>query len=245
MPALLSQIIYISWVSRSRTLPFFMEATHAVTAFAISATLLSAIVKPFGRPFKVTDKGGDRSVPRVHWKLASVFGLTSLSSAASVVWAFVSPYAASEISSLDFFNLIWAGIAMLIAFIAFLVCFELPRGEALFAVDEAAQLALGENVIAGHVTGLSTSGAQMSFARNLPARLSSQTVQLYLATLGWIEAEISSCSKSSVGLLLRPTFAQRKQLVVTLFGSSSSNVADSVRMRETILGTVSRGFRGR
>jgi cellulose synthase (UDP-forming) len=149
MPALLSQIIYMAWISRSRTLPLFMEATHAVTAFAISASLLSAVVKPFGRPFKVTDKGGDRSAPRVHWKLASVFGLISLSSAASVVWAFVSPYAASEISSLDFFNLIWAGIAMLIAFIAFLVCFELPRGEALFAVDEAAQLALGDNVIAG------------------------------------------------------------------------------------------------
>jgi cellulose synthase/poly-beta-1,6-N-acetylglucosamine synthase-like glycosyltransferase len=245
MPALLSQIIFMGWVSRSRTLPFFMEATHAVTAFAISATLLSAIVKPFGRPFKVTDKGGDRSVPRVHWKLASVFGLISLSSAASIVWAFVSPYAASEISAIDFFNLLWAGIAMLIAFIAFLVCFELPRADALFAVDEAAQLALDDNVIASHVTGLSTSGAQMSVARNLPARLSCQTVQLYLATLGWIEAEVSSCSETAIGLRLRPTFAQRKQLVVMLFGSSSSNVADSARMRETILGTVSRGFRGR
>ena len=244
MPALLSQIIYMAWISRSRTLPLFMEATHAVTAFAISATLLSAVVKPFGRPFKITDKGGDRSAPRVHWKLASVFGLISLSSAASVVWAFVSPYAASEISSLDFFNLIWAGIAMLIAFIAFLVCFELPRGEALFAVDEAAQLALGDNVIAGHVTGLSTSGAQMSFARNLPARLSSQTVQLYLATLGWIEAEVSSCSETAIGLRLRPTLTQHKQLVVRLFGTSYSTVADTASMSGAILGTISRAFRG-
>jgi cellulose synthase (UDP-forming) len=144
-------------------------------------------------------------------------GLISLSSAASVVWAYVSPYAAREISSLDFFNLIWAGVAMLIAF---LVCFELPRGEALFAVDEAAQLALGDNVIAGHVTGLSTSGAQTSFARNLPARLSSQTVQLYLATRGWIGAEISSCSETAIGLRLRPTLAQHEQLVVRLFGTS-------------------------
>ena len=55
--------------------------------------------------------------------------------------------------SLDFFNLLWAGIAMLIAFIAFLVCFELPRGEALFAVDEAAKLALDDDVISGLVTG--------------------------------------------------------------------------------------------
>src|SRR4030081_25915 len=193
VPALICQMIYMDWISRSRTLPLFMEATHAVTAFAITATLLSAIVKPFGRPFKITDKGGHRSAPRVHWKLASVFGLISLSSAISIVWAFVSPYAASEISSLDYFNLLWAGIAMLIAFIAFLVCFELPRGEALFAVDEAAQLALDDNVISGPVTGLSTSSAQMSFAQTLPARLSNQTVRLYLDALGWIEAEVSSC----------------------------------------------------
>ena len=244
MPALLSQIMYMAWISRSRTLPLFMEATHAVTAFAISATLLSAVIKPFGRPFKITDKGGDRSAPRVHWKLASVFGLISLSSAASIVWAFVSPYAASEISSLDFFNLIWAAIAMLIAFIAFLVCFELPRGEALFAVDEVAQLALGDNLISGQVTWLSTSGAQMSFTRNLPARRSYQTVQLYLDMLGWIDAEVSSCSEAAIGLRLRPTLTQHQQLVVRLFGTSYSNVADTASMSGAILGTISRGFRG-
>jgi len=245
VPALLGQMTYMAWISRSRTLPFFMEATHAVTAFAISATLLSAVVKPFGRPFKITDKGGDRSAPRVHWKLASVFGLISLSSAASIIWAFVSPYAASEISSLDFFNLLWAGIAMVIAFIAFLVCFELPRRETLFDVDEAAKLALDDDVIAGRVTRLSTSSAQMSCARTLPARLSSKTVQLYLDALGWIEAEVLSCSETDIGLCLRPTPAQHKQLVVTLFGSSPSNVAESASMRGVIFGTISRGFRGR
>jgi cellulose synthase (UDP-forming) len=245
VPALLGQMIYMAWISRSRTLPLFMEATHAVTAFAITATLLSAVVKPFGRPFKITDKGGDRSAARVHWKLASVFGLISLSSAVSIIWAFVSPYAASEISSLDFFNLLWAGIAMLIAFIAFLVCFELPRGEALFAVDEVAQLAFGGNVISGHVTGLSTSSAQMSFGQTLPARLSDQSVQLYLEALGWVEAEVSTCAKAAMGLRLRPTFAQHKQLVVKLFGSSSSNVADTASMTGAFFGTISRGFRGK
>jgi cellulose synthase (UDP-forming) len=245
VPALLGQMVYMSWISRSRAPAFFMEATHAVTAFAISATLLSAVVKPFGRPFKVTDKGGDRSAPRVHWKLAAVFGLISLSSAASIVWAFVSPYAASEISSVDFFNLLWAGIAMVIAFIAFLVCFELPRGKTLFAVDEPAQLALDDNVISGQVLGLSTSSAEMSLSRTLPAHLSDQTVQLYLGALGWIEAEVSSCSKAAVALRLRPTFAQHKQLVVRLFGSSSNNVADTASMRGAIFATLSRGFRGK
>ena len=245
VPALLGQIIYMAWISRSRTLPFFMEATHAVTAFAVTVTLVSAAFKPFGRPFKITDKGGDRSAPRTHWKLASVFGLISLSSAVSIIWAFVSPYAASEISSLDFFNLLWAGIAMLIAFIAFLVCFELPRGETVFAVDEAAKLALDDRVISGHVTGLSTSSAQIFFAQNSPACLSHQTVQLYLDALGWIDAEVSSSSNAVITLRLRPTFAQHKQLVVRLFSSSSNNVADTANMRGVIVGTISRGFRGK
>jgi cellulose synthase (UDP-forming) len=134
---------------------------------------------------------------------------------------------------------------MVISFIAFLVCFELPRSEALFAVDEAAQLAFGDNVISGHVTGLSTSSAQMSFARTLPAHLSNQKAQLYLDSLGWIEAEVSSYSNAAIRLRLRPTFAQHRKLVVSLFGSPCSNVADTASMRGVIFGTISRGFRGK
>ena len=134
---------------------------------------------------------------------------------------------------------------MLIAFIAFLVCFELPRGEVLFAVDEVAQLAVDDNVISGQVTGLSTSSAQMSFTRNLPARRSRQTVRLYLEMLGWIDAEVSSCSEGAIGLRLRPTLTQHQQLVVRLFGTSSySNVADTASMSGAILGTISRGLQG-
>jgi cellulose synthase (UDP-forming) len=244
IPALLGQIIYMSWVSKFRTLPLFMEATHAVTAFAISATLLSALIKPFGRPFKITDKGGDRSAPRAHWKLASVFGLISLSSAASVIWAFISPYGAAEISSLDFFNLLWAGIAMLIAFIAFLVCFELPRGGALFEVDEAARLHIDGRNISGRVSLLSTSNAQVSCAQNLPIRLSSQNVQLHLDGFGAIDADIASYSNGVMDLRLRPTAAQHRQLVVRLFGASSGSVPDRARMSGVISGTILRAFRG-
>jgi cellulose synthase (UDP-forming) len=244
MPALLGQIIYMGWISRSRTLPIFMEATHAVTAFSITATLLSAIVKPFGRPFKITDKGGDRSMPRTHWKLASVFGLISLSSAASIIWAFVSPYAAGEVSSLDFFNLVWAAIAMLISFIAFLACFELPRSETIFGVEEAAQLAWNGEVIPVQVTELSTSSARMFVAGALPMRLPDRPVSLYLDALGWIEAEVCSCSESAVGLRLQPTLLQHRQLVVRLFGAPSDNVANMASLSGAIIGTIARGFRG-
>jgi cellulose synthase (UDP-forming) len=245
MPALLSQIIYMGWVSRSRTLPLFMEATHAVTAFAISATLFSALFKPFGRPFKITDKGGDRSAPRAHWKLALVFGLISLGSAASIIWAFVSPYAAVEILSLDFFNLLWAGIAMLIAFIAFLVCFELPRGDARFKVNEPAQLRLYDRNISARVSMLSTTHAQMSCDHNGPMLISDQNVQLYLDVLGKIDGEVLSLSEGILELRLRPTPSQHRQLVVKLFGASTVSVPDRANMSGVIVGTILRGFRGK
>jgi cellulose synthase (UDP-forming) len=234
----------MAWVSRSRTLPLFMEATHAISAFAVSATLVSAAVKPFGRPFKITNKGGDRSQPTTHWKFAALFGLISLSSAAGIVWAFVSPYAASEISPLDFFNLLWAGVAMLIAFIAFLVCFELGRGEVPFDVDEAAHLASDGKIIVGRLALLSTSKALMTCGGNRLESPVDGIARLHLDSLGWIDAEISRRSKTSIDLRLQPTIAQRRTLAVRLFGYPDGNVAGSASLTGAIAGTVRKGWRG-
>ena len=243
MPALLGQAIYMAWISRSRTLPLFMEATHAVTSFAVTATLLSAVVKPFGRPFKITDKGGDRSAPRVHWKLAAIFGLIAASSAASIIWAFVSPYAAGEISPIDYFNLLWAGIAMLIAFIAFLVCFELPRGEEMFEMDEDAQFASNGEVSACRVTALSMSSVRListSTGRD-PAGLPSK---LYLDWLGWMDVSITSRTGNMVLARLQPSLEQRQRLVVRLFSASYGNIAGTASLRGAFAGLARRGFRG-
>ena len=244
MPALLGQIIYMFWISRSRTLPLFMEATHAVTSFAITATLLSAIVKPFGRPFKITDKGGDRSTPRVHWKLAAAFGLIAASSAASVVWAFVSPHAAGEISSLDYFNLLWAGIAMLIAFIAFLVCFELPRGEEMFDLDEKAWLSCQGAVSSCRITALSMSMVQLVGPAGEVRNFDGSSSQIHVDGLGWTDISIVSRSGGVVMARMQPSIEQRRRLVVRLFSASYGHVSDTASLSGAFAGLARRGFRG-
>lgn len=244
MPALFGQILYMSWISRSRTLPLFMEATHAVTSFAITATLLSAVIKPFGRPFKITDKGGDRSAPRVHWKLAATFGLIAASSAASIVWAFVSPYAAGEISSLDYFNLLWAGIAMLIAFIAFLVCFELPRGEEMFDLDEDARLSCDGAISSCRITGLSMTSVRLVCPAGEGRNLAGSPLQMHLDWLGWTDVSIVSGAGDIVLARLRPSIEQRRRLVVRLFSASYGNVSDTASFSGAFSGLVRRGFRG-
>ncbi|WP_375775950.1 glycosyltransferase family 2 protein [Bradyrhizobium sp. ma5] len=245
VPALLAQIIFMGWISRGKTLPLFMEATHAVTSFAITATLLSAVVKPFGRPFKITDKGGDRSAPRVHRRLAAVFGTIAASSAASIVWAFVSPNAAGEISSLDFFNLLWAAIAMLIAFVAFIVCFELPRGDELFEIVEESQLKWRGEILPCRVTALSISAVRLVFSPDHADDMSETPSQLYLDRLGWTEISVSSRSGEELCATLEPTFEQRALLVVWLFSASHGNVAATASLTGALFGLARRGFRGR
>ncbi|WP_316192693.1 cellulose synthase catalytic subunit [Bradyrhizobium sp. SZCCHNRI1029] len=245
VPALLGTIIYMGWISRSKTLPLFMEATHAVTCFAVTATLFSALVRPFGRPFKVTDKGGDRSKPRVHGKLAAIFGAIAASSAAAIVWAFVSPNAASEISSIDYFNLLWAGIAMLIAFIAFLVCFELPRGEDLFPSDEAGWLAQSGEVVPCKIEALSLSLARVAGPPHHRMTRPGTRLPLHLDGLGWLEASVEAVSGTTTHLRLQPDEAQRRQLVVRLFSSSRGVITDRARLRGALAGLARRGFVGR
>jgi cellulose synthase (UDP-forming) len=244
MPALLAQIVYMGWISRARTLPLFMEATHTVTCFAVTATLLSAIVKPFGRPFKITDKGGDRSAPRIHWKLAAVFGLIAASSAASILWAFISPSAASEISSLDFFNLLWAGIAMLIAFIAFLVCFELPRSGDVFETDETTWLSGEGKILSCRLLAVSLTSVQFSGPAGDALELAGSRYQIHLEGLGWTDVSMVSRFRNTVLARLEPTAEQYQRLVVRLFSAPHGNIAGSASLRGALAGLLRRGFLG-
>ena len=234
----------MGWISRARTLPLFMEATHAITCFAVTATLLSAIIKPFGRPFKITDKGGDRSTPRVHWKLAATFGLIAASSAASIVWAFVSPYAASEISSLDFFNLLWAGTAMLIAFVAFLVCFELPRSSDQFETDEPVWLAGDGKILSCRLLALSLTSVRFSGPAGEALELAGWRYQIHLEGLGWADISMVSRSRNDVVARLDLSPEQRQRLVVRLFSASQGNIAGQASLRGAMAGLLRRGVLG-
>ena len=61
------------WVSDRRSLPLFTEVSQMVSAIPITVAIFHAILRPFGRPFKVTDKGQDRSQVTVLYPLAIIF----------------------------------------------------------------------------------------------------------------------------------------------------------------------------
>ena len=174
-------------------------------------TLVSAAIRPFGRPFKVTDKGGDRSVSTVRWRMAAGFGGIALLSAASIVWSFVSPYGATEISPLDYFNLIWAGVAMLFTFVAFLVCFERPRGAEEFAVEEPVRVQVGGATYAGVLASLGMTTARLRIAAAPEVLAPGDALRVLVEPAGWIAARLATSADGVHAVALEPDRLQRRQ----------------------------------
>jgi cellulose synthase (UDP-forming) len=243
LPALISLWVYNFWISRARTLPYFAEVTDTVTAFAITAALVSAAVRPFGRPFKVTDKGGDRTRSKVRWRLALVFGFVAATSAAGIAWSFVSPYAASEVSPADLFNLLWASVAMIISFSAFLVCFERPRSDEQFAVEQHIDVQCGARTFACILDSMSLSSATL---RDFPWQAILGTagdVALLMSAVGRVAGRASLARDGAVSVALLPSAQQRRRLIVHLFASRIENVARTARLRPALSGVLRRAFR--
>jgi cellulose synthase (UDP-forming) len=243
LPALLSLWIYSAWVSGQRTLPLFMEVTHTLSAPAVALTLLSAIVRPFGRPFKVTNKGGDRSLSTVRVKLALTFGGISFLSAGSIMWPMISPYAASEISSIDIFNLFWAGVAMVLTFVSFLVCFERPRGDERFAMDEPAVVLLENDVtVRCNLDGLSMASAALRFDATCPVDVC-DAIRVVIADVGLINASVIAREDCTIGVSIQPPEDLRAALIVRLFSTPPGHIAAQANLRGAFTALFRRSFR--
>ena len=243
VPALLALWIYSGWVSGSRTLPLFMEVTHALSALAVTVTLLTALVKPFGRPFKVTDKGGDRSQSIVRWRMAAAFGGIAALSGGCIIWSMISPSGASEVSPIDTFNLIWAGVAMVFAFVSFLVCFERPRGDERFGMDAPTLVDIaGQGSINGTLVELSTTGATLRLVQRMGDRLPEGRVSVFLDTVGWIDGTISAVCGADLSVNLEPTLDQRRKLIIYLFARPSNHIANVAKFSGAFRGLMQRCF---
>ena len=218
---------YSSWISNRRTLPFFTEVTHAITALPITVALLQAVRKPFGRPFKVTEKGGDRSKIRIHLPTAAFFGIVTLLSAFSIVSTVFVWSSPAEFSDRDCLNLVWSAFAMLIAFVSLLVCIELPRlgqeelihGDTLSAVRIASLRGAGTTRQV-RINALST---QHVWIENLILS-GSDDEALFISGIGWLEIKTDPSMPSDHYRIL-PDFLQHNELVRILFRIAPDNVA--------------------
>ncbi|MGA8138937.1 MAG: glycosyltransferase family 2 protein [Pseudomonas gingeri] len=225
MPALIAFWGYGTWVTARRTLPVFTEVTQIVAALAVTATIAGAMIRPFGRPFKVTAKGLDRTRTLIHWKLFGFFLALILF---SQVGAFTAIATAAAFDGNMLFNLCWTVVALIYNLATLVACVDRPRlhGEERFPIDEATGLRLGTKTFAGRLVDISVSGVCLSCA---VADLIKPGVRghLWIPSLGWLAVEVMR-NQGNDRLGLRFVDLEeglRQRLIARLFSDASVNVA--------------------
>ena len=164
LPTVAGMWVFHAWVSGRRSLPLFTEVSQMVVALPITIAILHAVVRPFGRPFKVTAKGEDRGQVKVIYPLAGTF-------LAIILLTFIGMLNGPILNThndLDAFSIAWGLIVMVYAFVSLLVCIELPRpapDDVRFALDRETDMAVNGTVDRGLVREMSFDSAELSFPR--------------------------------------------------------------------------------
>jgi cellulose synthase (UDP-forming) len=228
--------IYSAWISEGRTLPIFTEVTHALTALPVTVTLIQAARAPFGKPFKVTEKGGDRSRIRVHRPTALFFGAISILSATSILSVVFGADTPTELSPADILNLIWSAVAMVISFISLIVCVELPRvgQEELITTSVTTTARCDGDTMPVCISALSTEKMELSTTISVPVVFD----EVLLPGLGWLRL----MATGSGDYAINPDIEQKRWILRTLFRKSPGHIAHMGKLTTSIQSLLRRAF---
>ncbi|PDT83291.1 glycosyltransferase [Sinorhizobium sp. BJ1] len=140
VPLLTAYFLLMLWLAPTRYLPLVSTAVGTFATFRMLPTVLSSLVRPFGKPFKVTPKGSGNEANLFDaytfiW-IAAFIVVTAAGLLVNIV-----PETAHVEGSFSTIAALWSGINIVVLIIASLICFEKPRRLLqAFKLDEAAEV---------------------------------------------------------------------------------------------------------
>ncbi len=118
-PQVLCSLMVMGIISEWRIAPILSDVNQLIISFPIIATVATALVRPFGRPFKVTPKGQTRSGITIHWGLLAPFAVLAVLTAGGILFS-ASPWSPARLADGHALNILWSllNLATLLAVIA-------------------------------------------------------------------------------------------------------------------------------
>jgi cellulose synthase (UDP-forming) len=242
-PAALSGMIGVGMVSRWRIAPVLSDATQMLITFPVMVTVVQALVRPFGRPFKVTPKGMSRTRVTIHWNLLWPFALLAAMTVGGML-LHLSAWSAAREGSGYSLNMFWSLMSLFLLGMVIACCVELPRPrqEERFGTDEPARLLLEDGSWhAARLTDLSTRGARVALV-GLPA---GQAISgTLLLDEGRLRIPFTTVRDLPGGLALRfgEDIALRRGLTRRLYGGGYRNETEDVALIPAFQGSLKRMF---
>jgi hypothetical protein len=189
VPLLAAYFLLMLWITPTRYLPVISSAVGTFATFRMLPTVVSSLIRPFGKPFRVTPKGSSNQVNQFDrytfaW-IATLITITALGLLIDIVPETTQIQA--EFSPIAAF---WAGINIVVLVIASLICFEKPqRLFHAFKLDEPAMV----DDISGQLVSLALDKAVVAVP--VESRFESKSVTLHLAGFSPFEAELKQVTQ--------------------------------------------------
>lgn len=223
---------YTYWISQRRCLPVFTEVTQIVAAMAVTRTIVSSLIRPFGRPFKVTAKGQDRSRTVVHWNLVAVFGALIVVMEMGALGAI-----GGSMTTGDMLNVVWTFIATVYCLAALIACIDRPRPEhdERFPYDAPTTVRSAAGVGAARFVEIAGDGARLRNSASLGRIAIGQALDIHVDHVGWVAASVTGRSDAGTELAFAHDEAVHDRLVRHVFSLPPSHVATQVKPGRAVL----------
>ena len=182
------------WLTGLPQIPILHDAPNFLVALRTTPLMLKAFIRPFGRTFEVTQKGGDHARRKVNWGilltvlvlLAALLGSLGLTADADVRLLYGGQGQRSMLV-----NLFWGAHAALILCVAAMLSIERPRPrrDERFLLDEDAKIFTGSNPFTEcRIEDLSVGGARVLLEGRPPPE-DGETVKLHVEGVGEIRCD--------------------------------------------------------
>ncbi|MDX0615928.1 glycosyltransferase [Sinorhizobium medicae] len=189
VPLLAAYFLLMFWLTPTRYLPLVSTAVGTFSTFRMLPTVLSSLVRPFGKPFKVTPKGSSNEENSFDaytftW-IAGFIVVTALGLLINIV-----PETARIEGSFSAIAALWSGINIVVLIIASLICFEKPRRLLqAFKLDEAVKV----DGVEGRLVSLSLDKAVVAVSTE--TRFKSTKVGLNIEGFAPLEADLKQVTQ--------------------------------------------------
>jgi cellulose synthase (UDP-forming) len=240
VPYFVFQIIVVAWLTNWRVLPIMADVSQLLAATHILGSVMQGLVRPNGRKFIVTPKGGDRSKKFVQWAMMRLYGNFALFTAGSIILAFLIDQN-RQLTESSAFALFWGWYNLVILTLACLVCIEQPRQRKAdrFSLDDVAKVTIGTQTYDYVLRDISISG--VSLWGSLP-HLTKDTLQLDLAGHRF-EARVARVGERDFALAIADTIVARAAMIRYIYSGRFSASINQVSAGQVAASVVGRLFR--
>jgi cellulose synthase (UDP-forming) len=163
-PSAIGSMLFMAKFANKRNIPIMTDVTQLLSSVVIVTTVAAGLVRPWGRPFKVTDKGVHATRTVVRWRLMFPFAAMA---GATVLGILRNASSFSPLYGTDGYavNVFWSLFNIAVLVLACAICVEAPprRLTERFRSHERATLRLANGMqVPCEVNDVSLGGARLA-----------------------------------------------------------------------------------